>query len=62
MVPVFEYLSTHGLKSKKNLSYIAFVEVYNRLSLKHHLDPVLRAELKLQASMINPDYKYKSNN
>jgi hypothetical protein len=57
--PVFAYLADHILKTKKVHSYYKYVEMYRRLRLKDHLDPVMRAELTLMSHDINPDYQYK---
>lgn len=39
--PVFAYFNANALKTNKADSYKLFVELYDRLRLKHHLDPVL---------------------
>ena len=51
--PIFAYLASYTLKTKKLHSYTLYLEAFRRLSLKEHLDPVLRAELKLLAAKIN---------
>ena len=58
--PVFAYFNANALKTNKADSYKLFVELYDRLRPKHHLDPVLRAELKAMAAKVNPGYQYKS--
>jgi hypothetical protein len=57
--PVFAYLAEHTLQTKKNLSYHKYLEMYRRIRLQDHLDPVMRAELTLMAHDINPEYQYK---
>jgi hypothetical protein len=54
---IFSYFDQLPLQSHKLQSYLAFKDLYWRFMEQHHLDPVQRAEMTEQASMVNPRSK-----
>ena len=50
---IFSYFSAYPLKFSKYQSYLLWVQMHDRLAAKDHLNPAMRADLKLLASQIN---------
>ena len=50
---IFPYFDKYQLKTVKKNSYKLFKELHSGLLLKHHLDPIKRAELKIKSIKVN---------